>query len=570
MACGSLSRRVGASLLFPLGLALCGCPSPGGKGEPPAATPTPAGVAAGNGDGGVAGGGITFREATADSGIDYRWKLPDKPVGNILDLIGNGCAFLDFDNDGNLDVLLVGQRVALYRGDGKGKFAPAPLPPLKGHFLGCATGDFNGDGFPDVYLTAYRGGTLLRNDGGKGFTDVTPGSGLAPQPWGTAASFADLDGDGNQDLFVGNYVKFGPETVPQLCKQKGFDTACAPRQYPPERSALYAGDGKGRFRDVTQAAGFDKLSGKALGVAIADYDGSGRPSVSVANDEMPGDLMKNRGGWKFENIAAVAGTATDLEGNVHGGMGTAWGDVDGDGRLDLFVATYQNEPKNVYRNDGDDLFTDRSPSLGLQDAHPMVSFGACLADFDNDGVTDLAVANGHVQDNIAKIDARTTFEQATLFYRGVPGKPFQLLNAALPKDVTRPIVGRGLARGDYDNDGRTDLLVVDSHGPPLLLRNETPAPGNWLGVTLRDKNGKIPLGATLTLTVGDRTLVRHYHTDGSYMSASDPRVVFGLGTATRADRLTVRWPNGGETTHADLPTNQYMEIRQKATGNRQP
>ena len=515
----------------------------------------------------ASGGKIVFREVAKEAGLDYVWRIPNKSAGNILDLIGNGCAFLDYDNDGNLDILLVGPKPALFRGDGKGKFTPAPFPPLSGHFLGCATGDFNRDGFVDIYLTAYRGGVLLQNEAGKGFRDVTKTSGIPPQPWGSAASFADLDGDGNLDLYIGNYAKFGPETVPQLCRQKGIETACGPRQYPPEPGFLYRGDGKGRFTDITKISGFNKLTGKALGVAIADYDGTGHLSVAVANDEMPGDLMKWRAKGKFENIAKIAGTATDTDGNVHGGMGIDWGDIDGSGKLDLFVATYQNEIKNLYRNDGDDLFTDKAAALGLISAAPMVAFGAKFADFDNDGVLDLVIANGHVLNNIAQIDARTTFLQPTLFFRGTGGGAFVPLNETLAAAVTKPLMGRGLAIGDYDNDGKPDVLIVDSNGAPLLLHNETKESGNFLGVALSDPSGASPLGADVRLTVGGRTLMRHCHTDGSYMSASDPRILFGLGATEKAGRLTVSWPGGGTETWENLPVDRYHRLTKGAGAN---
>ena len=312
--------------------------------------------------------------------------------------------------------------------------------------------------------------------------------------------------------------------------------------------------------DITKASGFDALSGKALGIAIADLDGSGKLSVSVANDEMPGDLMQHKSGERWENVAKQAGTATDNEGNLHGGMGTDWGDVDNDGRLDLFVATYQDETKNIYRNDGEGLFTDRSIGMGLASASPYVSFGVRLVDFDNDGALDLALANGHVQDNIQKIDSRSTFLQPTLFYRGSANGRFTNITDTLDKAVTRPIMGRGLAAGDMDNDGRVDLLVVDSAGAPLLLRNETESAGHFVGISLSQPDHQSTLGATLILKSGDRTWTRHCHTDGSYMSASDGRVLFGLGSLTAVDSLTVRWPGGGEDTYHNLPTDSYISI----------
>lgn len=507
-----------------------------------------------------------FRDAARDAGIQYRWEVQGKRPLNILQTIGNGCAFLDFDGDSRLDILLIGPKLALYRGNGKGRFveatAQAGLETLKGRFLGGAVGDYNADGYPDLYLSAYRGGSLLQNQGGKRFVDVTRAAGLPAQPWGTSCAFVDIDGDGWLDLFVGNYVVFGPDTKPQLCDNSGIPSSCGPRFYKPERSRLFRGGPGGKFVDVTRTWKAHLTEGKCLGVAVADFDGSGRPSLALANDEVPGDLLVNQG-KRFDNQGKNSGTAYDDSGNVHGGMGVDWGDYNNDGKFDLFVATFQNESKNIYHNDGGGLFTDKSAMLGLSPAQPAVTFGAKWFDADNDGWLDLALANGHVQDNIDQIDKSARYRQPIQLFRNESGARFEEISQTrIDPGSLRPIVGRGLAAGDYDNDGRVDLLVVDSEGEPLLLHNEAAPAGHWIGLTLAQPTGgnRGAYGALVTLEAGGRKFLRQCHPGGSYLSSSDPRVHFGLGDAARVDRLTVRWPDGKTETFTDLPADRYLTL----------
>lgn len=517
--------------------------------------------------------GAAFVDAAAKAGLAYRWQVEGKRPLNILQTIGNGCAFLDFDNDGRPDILLVGPRLALYRGDGAGRFtdvtAAMSLNGLSGRFLGCGVGDYDNDGFEDVYITAYRGGALLHNEQGRGFRDVSRDAGIPPQPWGTSCAFADLDGDGRLDLYICNYARFGPETKPQLCVYNGQMSACGPRFYAPERGTLYRNEGGGRFREVTRDWGLQMVQGKALGVAAADFDGSGRPGLAIANDEMPGDLLTNDG-RAMRSIGVRSGTAYDAAGNVHGGMGLDWGDYDNDGRLDLAVATFQHEAKSLYHNDGKGLFTEMAADVGLAEATvPSVAFGIKFLDFDNDGVLDLIYANGHVQDNIAAIDSATTYRQRVQLLRGT-GARFDEVSARAGEPFSRAIVGRGLAIADYDNDGRVDVLVVDSEGAPLLLHNETPHPGHWLTLRLTGTRcNRDAIGAVVTVETDSGRQTRLCHTDGSYMSASDRRVHVGLGASTRAT-VTIRWTDGRTEIHRGVEADHVISIiegRSEAGGN---
>lgn len=564
-----------------------------------------------------------FRDVAESAGLDYSWTIPDLRPLTILQSIGNGCAFLDYDQDGSLDILLVGSKLALYKGDGRGRFtsvtAQAGLDRLSGHFLGCAVGDYDNDGFPDVYLSAYRGGVLLHNETGKRekgkgksrnspqrhrdtereentqhpipeylntrtpktlkpyepyepyFRDVTREAGLAPQPWGTSCAFADLDNDGRLDLYLCNYVVYDTETVTQLCTVGGVQTGCGPTTYQPSSGVLYRNLGGGRFADITRQSGASEVAGKGLGVLGAPLDSAGRIHLAIANDEMPGDLLVPAGNGaniRLANRAQEFGLAFDRDGNVHGGMGIDVGDYDNDGALDMVVTTFQHEARSLYHNDGKGLFQDRGPNVGLgREISDAVGFGCKFLDYNNDGWLDIVIANGHVQDNIQQIHSNATYRQPThlLHNSGGPYVSFREIGAACPAFQT-PLVGRGLAVGDYDNDGRQDILITDAEGRPLLLHNEQSPPGRWLGVRLVGaKSNRDGAGAMVTVTAGKRRWVRVAHTDGSYLSASDPRVHFGLGSVERIETLTVRWPSGHRDTYRNLPTDRYLTLREGVT-----
>jgi tetratricopeptide (TPR) repeat protein len=457
-ALGALAAAAG-------GTAMSGCRtqaagSGGGGASAAAAQPVSAVV---NGGKGV---GLRFVDVADAAGLKYRWTVTGKRPLNILQTIGNGCAFLDYDNDGNLDILLVGSRPALFRGDGKGGFtdvtAETGMNALSGHFLGCAVGDYDGDGFDDVYISGYREGRLLRNQGGRRFEDVTRRVGLKPQPWGTSCAWGDFDGDGFLDLYVANYVDFGPNTKPQLCS---FQTAahgvvpssCGPRFYTGIKGVLYRNvKGGARFEDVTRAWGAEKHTGKGLGVAVADFDGSGRVSIAVANDEVAGNLFRNAAPGKLDDIGVESGTAFDRDGTVHGGMGIDWGDYDNDGKLDLFVATFRNEAKSLYHNDGEGMFTDVSYPAGVaQVTLPWVAFGTKFFDADNDGWLDLVLANGHVQDNIEQIE-NTTYRQPVQLLRNRGGDAGTNGGQVVFEEASKTAgTGRGSPdRGPRPGDGR--------------------------------------------------------------------------------------------------------------------
>ena len=521
---------------------------------------------------------VRFVDRAKEAGLNYKWKVSGPHPLTILQTIGNGCAFLDFNNDGNLDILLVGPQLALYQGDGRGNFTDVTrstgLDRFHGHFLGCAVGDYDNDGFADLYISGYQSGLLLRNNGGRTFTDVTQQAGLTPQPWGTSCGFADLTGNGRLDLYVGNYAEFNSHTNPQLCKfvtvaHGTVLSSCGPSYYQGIKGKIFHNQGNGRFVDVTNAWGGSEQSGRTLGVAFADYDNSGRVSFALANDETPGNLFHNVGAGKFEDVGAAAGVAHDRDGAIHGGMGIDWGDYDNDGKLDLFVATFQNEAKCLYHNDGGGLFTDASYPSGIGPAAlPYVSFGAKFLDADNDGWLDILIANGHVQDNIDEIE-NAHYRQPIQYFHNSGTRPAAFVDASESAGLRSlsPIVGRGIAIGDYDNDGRMDALVVDSEGAPILLHNESPATANrWVGFSLTGEPGmnRDAYGTVITLHLDNISIMRQCQSAGSYLSASDKRVHFGLGeylqTGTTIPSVSIRWPSGKQEQWHDVSTGRYLRL----------
>jgi enediyne biosynthesis protein E4 len=535
---------------------------------------------------------ITFRDVAAASGIRFVDGHGGRSPLNIRETAGHGCAFLDVDGDGRLDILLVGEpRCTLYRNRGGAvptfeDITAAAGLDLKGDWMGCATGDYDNDGRVDLALTGYRCAALLHNEGGR-FRDTSTGIPLARGAWNTSAAFFDADGDGLLDLYVGAYVQFDHSTL-QLCDYSGVLTACPPTYYDPERGHLYHNLGNGRFADITRQAGLGTAHGKTLGVAAADYDGDGRTDLYLANDGMPGDLFHNRGG-RFVNVGSESGTAFNYDSREQAGMGVDWGDYDNDGRLDLVVSTFQYEPTSLYHNQGHpgtvSSFPDRAenfphnapsaPPAFIEEAFPAgigdatlnrLGFGIKFFDADNDGDLDLIQANGHVQNNAGRIFPGVTYRQSTLLFENIGDGRFRDISASAGEALARPIVGRGLAVGDYDNDGSVDVLIANLEGAPLLLHNETLHPGRSLTIRLVGRaSPRDGTGAPVTLRAGGRTQVREAGTGGSYLSAGDPRLHFGLGAAALADSLTVRWPSGITQTLHHVPAGKELTIHEAAS-----
>jgi hypothetical protein len=542
---------------------LAGCRSP----EHPPAAPT--------GSAPSAASHPLFRDVAKAGGLNFRLGHANLEYLNILETSGHGCAFLDYDGDGRLDILLVGNAGArLYRNQGDGTFADVtdralPKPPANAHFLGCAVADYDGDGRPDIFLTGYGSTALYHNEGNGSFRDVTAGSGLearGPYDWTTSAAWADVDGDGRLDLYVCRYLRFTPESK-QLCGYKALDgsamqMSCNPGAYSPEQGSLYRNEGGGRFTDITQAAGMGDTHGNALGCLFCDFNADGKPDLYIANDAKPADLYLNLGKGRFRNIAVESGTAFGADGLPMSGMGVDWGDYDNDGRFDLLVANYAGQPKSLYHSEGRNLFVNSiyQSGLGAPSLRPL-AFGAAFIDYDNDGLLDIVFTNGHVQSLVEKVDSTTSYKQSTQLFHNLGKGRFTDVSAEAGPDFLRKIVGRGIAVGDYDGDGRPDLLVVDEEGAPLLLHNESASHHHWLTLRcLRSPGGPDAVGARITVSAGGHSQVAEVRAGGSYLSANAPEVHFGLGSATRADTVTIRWPDGHTTTLRSVAADHLYRV----------
>jgi enediyne biosynthesis protein E4 len=523
-----------------------------------------------------------FRDASEASGLVFTHVNGASPDKHFAEIMGSGGLFFDFDNDGWIDVFLVDggskadplvartARHRLFRNRRNGSFDDVTAASGIRHSaygMGACAGDYDNDGLTDLYITNDGPNVLYRNTGNGAFTDVTPTAGVGSPLWSTSCAFADFDRDGWLDLFVTNYV-LGADQNPfcgntRAVKLRGY---CHPLNFRPAPNVLYRNNGDGTFTDVTARAGIAGYLGNGLGVAVADYDEDGWPDVFVANDGVPNFLFHNDGKGQFREIALLAGVAVASDGRARAGMGTAFGDVDGDGRLDLVVTNHEAEMHSLFRNAGDGAFTDATVTSGLGRATlRYVGFGVVVADFDNDGDLDLAIVNGHVIDNIALFRSGAKHAQQRLLLENTGSGRFRDVSRLSGPGFAVEKVGRTIVAGDIDNDGDLDLLITNNGQSVDLLLNEGGSRRNALLLRLigTDSN-RDAIGARLRLTSGTRTQVREVTSGSSYLGQNDPRVHVGLGTATVVDRLEIWWPSGRTELVQDVAANQLVVIREGA------
>ncbi|MFN3650839.1 MAG: CRTAC1 family protein [Armatimonadota bacterium] len=510
----------------------------------------------------------TFRDVAAEAGLDFRLGHEGRTPLSILETAPGGGAFLDWDQDGRLDIVLAGEsKCALYRNSGDGRFTDVTRAaglPTTGHWMGVAVGDYDGDTYPDLLLTGYRTLALLRNVRGTRFQDVTAHAGLNTSLWTTSAAFFDYDRDGDLDLYVGAYLAYH-RGKDDLCQVGPITAACGPEHYEAEKGLLYRNEGGGRFRDVTQAFGLAAATGKTWGVAVCDYDRDGWPDLYLANDMVPCDLFRNEKG-RFRNIGVESGTALDGSGNVLGGMGADWGDADGDGRPDLFLGTYFQQPNCLFKNQGDHLFREVSDQVGLGlPTRAYVAFGCGFLDLDLDGDLDLFVTNGHVRDSISGFDPSQTYPQPMQLLENLGTGQFRDATRGAGEPFKTGLVGRGCAFGDYDGDGDEDILVVDLEGPVRLLQNQTPVESkNWLTVRLRGKGGnREAIGARVEVYLKGRTLHREVQRSRGVLSSSAPALHFGLGESQEVERVRAHWPDGTRSEVIRPPIREVLSLVQR-------
>lgn len=517
-------------------------------------------------------GATPFVDISKKAGLDFVQGHGGRSPLTILETLGCGGGIFDFDGDGWQDIILAApDKVALYHNNKNATFTDVTAQSgleTKGTWQGVATGDYDNDGKVDLYISGYRTCALYHNEGNGKFKNVTVQARLTSKLWGTSAAFVDVDNDGSLDLVVANYVKFYPNSV-KFCKQANVQATCGPTTYDPEKPVLYHNNKNGTFTDETNKRGLDTAHGNTLGIAIADYDHDGWIDLAIANDQQPGDLFRNKGKGYFENVAGTSGTSYDVNGNAHAGMGIDWADINASQKLSLIVTTYQHQPTSLYMQLAPGLFTDECFTTGIgQPTTNYVGFGAKFFDYDNDGWVDLIEANGHAVDNIGVTDNTTSYAQpAQLFHNKGQGK-FE--EADTGPEFKRGIVGRGVAVGDIDNDGKQDILIIDIEGNVLLFHNQTSTSNHWLSLQLvGSKSNRDGIGAELTIESGNKKWVQVVSSTGSLMSAHDKRAHIGLGTATKADKIVIRWSGGTKTELTNVQADQFLEV-DEATGNAKP
>jgi len=523
-----------------------------------------------------------FTDVAEDAGIVTLVHAGRPAKDHLLDSEGNGVAWLDFDQDGYLDAYIVnGSKLsgsdvtekgknALYRNRGDGTFEDVTDRAGvsgEGHWgAGVSVADYDDDGWPDILVTNFGPNVLYRNQGDGTFTNVAAEAGIEAPGWNTGASFLDADGDADLDLYVSAYIESTWEEVldakPTLDWKGVEKVAVGPFGLEGALDHFFVADGNGRFLDATTESGLeDRSRGYGFGVRAADFDADGDLDIYVANDSDANYLYRNEGGGRFEEVGLWTGAAFGAGGAAQAGMGVAVGDVDDDGNLDIFVTNFSEDFSTLYQGTGEAFFEDVSEPSGVgPPTYTPLSWGTALADLDNDGDLDLVVANGHIYPQVDNVSDPLTYRQPNSLFENVGGGHFEDVTTMAGPGFSLVESSRGLAAGDYDNDGDLDLLISELDHAPSLLRNDSPG-GRWLTVVCDAPPGRGPLiGTKVVVTVGKKTMTRDIASGASYLSVHDPRPHFGLGDASRADRVEVLWTDGTRTVRENVPANQFLRI----------
>jgi hypothetical protein len=513
------------------------------------------------------------------SGISWTHVSGHSPEMYLPETVGGGCAFLDYDNDGWMDIYLVNSgpcdffapktplRNALYHNNRDGTFTDVTEKAGVGgdaYGMGVAVGDYDADGFADLYVTQYPHSILYHNNGDGTFTDVTAKAGVRAEGWGTSAVWFDYDNDGRLDLFVCRFADFD-KAKNKFCgdANTGQRWYCKPNVYQPLPCWLFHNNGDGTFTDVSKTSGIASQAAKAWGVVAADINNDGWMDLFVGNDTVANFLLANRGHGRFEEIGLLAGVGYNSFGRARSGMGVDAADYDQDGWLDLFVANVDHEDYSLYHNNKDETFTDVATPTGIAAATARLSgWGLRFFDYDNDGELDLLLCNGHPDMVVGDRMQDVSYAEPMLLFRNEPGG-WKNVSAESGTIFSKNMAARGLALGDFDNDGAVDALVGVNDGAPVLLRNHAGRENHWLGVRLIGRKANIDaVGTRLTYASGDFKRQRYKAGGGSYLAAHDPRMVLGIGKRSKIDWLEIKWPqpSGAKQRFTNLPIDRYITI----------
>ena len=523
--------------------------------------------------------GVNFRNVAREAGLTD--SIPNGGAQSkkyIIETTGSGAAFLDYDNDGLLDIFLVsgpGGSNRLYHNLGNGKFADVTKEMGLEHTgwgQGVCAGDFDNDGYTDLLVTYWGANVLYRNRGGRRFEDVTAQAGLKQDRtrYNTGCAFLDYDNDGHLDLFVANYLKFDFEGAPKpgdnsYCWYRDLPVACGPRGLPFDRNILYHNNGDGTFRDVSETSGIAKPSQNyALSVLTGDFNHDGLTDIYVACDRTPSILYINQGDGTFRDEAVIRGAAYDDNGRALSGMGVAAADYAGDGWPDIFRSNFSDERETLYRNRGNGEFDDVTVGAGMALNTRFVGWGCGFLDFDNDGRKGLLLVNGHAFPEVDRLGIDVHYKDRAILYRNAGGGKFIDISESAGPGILEKHSSRGAAFGDYDNDGMVEVLVNNQNEPPSLLKQTVKPGGNWVLLKLEGtKSNRSAIGARVRLTAGELTQSDEVRSGGSYLSQNDLRLHFGLGTARRIARVEIDWPSGVHQVESDLDVNRAITIREK-------
>jgi hypothetical protein len=523
-------------------------------------------------------GGITFTDVTAISGIKFTHNGGRAGKKWLPETLGAGGAFLDFDGDGWLDLFLVNGRdwaprpgrrslSALYRNTGTGKFVNVTAGSgldVELYGMGTAAGDYDNDGKQDLYVTALEGDRLFQNLGGGKFKDVTKAAGIANANFATSAAWLDYDKDGQLDLFVANYVQW-TQKGDIWCSLDGVSKSyCTPESYKGTASKLYRNLGGGRFEDASQKAGIADPNSKSLGIAVLDYNVDGWPDLFIANDTQPNKLYRNNKNGTFVEEGMSAGVAYSEDGVARGAMGVDAADYDRSGRPHLIVGNFSNQMLGLYHNEGKNLFVDEAPRSAIGRASLLsLAFGVFFFDYDLDGYFDILAANGHIEEEIERVQPKVKFKQPPLLFRNLGQRKFENTSGSVGAQFSRPILARGAAYGDYDRDGDLDVLFTENHGPAWLYRNDGGNRNSFISIRTKGvKSNRDGIGALVRVESAGGKQWSMVRSGSSYCSQSDLALTFGLGKDTTVSAIEVEWPSGQKDRVANIPANQFLVIEE--------